>query len=162
MQRHVRIVPEQRRDDRRSQCRAELLVEVVFQRERVLPRVGVTGIQRRLGIALFERGDDMGRIADRAAVEEQNRQRAVPRRTPGADQVVRAEHFAAVRDALVVERPTHLLAEMRERDVPQQRCILVHMRVSGGSREDCNQPPVDFDRVSKRRRTAMSNPQSLV
>ena len=50
-----------------------MFVEVIFQRERVLSRVGVAGIQRRLGIALFEPSDDMGRIADCAAVEEQNR-----------------------------------------------------------------------------------------
>src|SRR5206468_1927382 len=99
---------------------------------RALPRGGVTGIQRRLGIALFERGDDMRRIADRPAVQEQDWQRAAPRRAPGADQVVGAEHPTAMRDALVVEGPADLLVEMRERDVPQQR--RVHGDLSSRSR----------------------------
>src|SRR2546427_8065214 len=68
----------------------------------------------------------MRRIAERAVVQEQDWQRAAPRRAPGADQVVGAEHLTAMRDALVVERPADLLVEMRERDVPQQR------RVHGG------------------------------
>ena len=42
------------------QGRAELIVEIIFQRERALPRGGVTGKERRLGIAFFERGDDVG------------------------------------------------------------------------------------------------------
>ena len=125
-------MPEQRRDDGRAQRRAELLVEIVFQCERALPRVGVTGIQRRLGIALFERGDDMRRIADRPAIQEQDWQRAAPRRAPGADQVAGAEHLTAMRDALVVERPADLLVEVRERDVPQQR--RVHGDLSSRSR----------------------------
>ena len=70
------------------------------------------------------------RIADRPAVEEQDRQRAAPRRAPGADQVVGAEHPPAVRDALVVERPADLLAEVRERDVPQQRRVHGVVQVS--------------------------------
>jgi hypothetical protein len=119
-------LPEQRRDDGRPQRRAELLVEIVFQCERPLPRRGVTGIQWRLGIALFERRDDTRRIADRPSLQEQDRQRTAPRRAPGADQVVGAKYATAVRDPLVVERPADLLAEMRERDVPQQR------RVHGG------------------------------
>jgi len=71
----IRIVPEQRGDDRCPQGRTELLVEIVFQSERSLPRGGVTGIERRRRIALFERGDDLGRIADRPAVQEQDGQR---------------------------------------------------------------------------------------
>src|SRR5438477_12995339 len=63
----------------------------------------------------------MRRIADRPAVQEQDWQRTAPRRAPGTDQVVRAEHLTAVRDALVVERPANLLVEVRDRDVPQQR-----------------------------------------
>src|SRR2546427_12666463 len=70
----------------------------------------------------------MRRIAERAVVQEQDWQRAAPRRAPGADQVVGAEHLTAMRDALVVERPADLLVEVRERDVPQQR------RVHGGLR----------------------------
>ena len=81
----IRIVPEQRRDDRSPQGRAKLFVEIVFQIERMLTRGGVSRIERRLGIALFERGDDVGRIADRPAVQEQDGQGAAPRRAPGAD-----------------------------------------------------------------------------
>ncbi len=54
--------------------------------------------------------DDVGRIADRPAVQEQDGQRAAPCRAPSADQVVGAEHLTVVRDALVVERPADLLA----------------------------------------------------
>ena len=113
-------MPEQRRDDGCPQGRAEVLVKIVFERERALPRGGVTGIEGRLGIVLFEHGDDVGRIADRLAVQEQDGQGTAPRRAPGADQVVRAEHLTVVRDVLVVECPAGLLAEVRERDVPQQ------------------------------------------
>jgi hypothetical protein len=106
-------VAEQRCDDGRAQGGTELLVEMVFQRERVLPRGGFTGIERRLGIATFECGDDLRRIADRPAVQEQDRQRATPRRAPGANQVVRAEHLTTVRDALVIQRPADLLGSAR-------------------------------------------------
>ena len=116
-------MPEQRRDDGRAQRRAERLVEIVLQRERALPRGGVTRIQRRLGVTLLERGDDPRGIGDGPAVEPQDGQLALARRAPGADQVVGAEHAAAVRDALVVERPAHLFVEVRERDVPQQRSV---------------------------------------
>jgi len=116
----IRIVPEQRGDDRCPQGRTELLVEIVFQSERSLPRGGVTGIERRRRIALFERGDDLGRIADRPAVQEQDGQRTVPRRTPRTDQIVGAKHLTVVRDTLAVERRAGLLAVVRERDVPQQ------------------------------------------
>lgn len=92
----------------------------MFQRKRALPRGGVTGIERRLGMTLFERGNDVGRIADCLTVQEQNGQRAAPRRAPGADQVVRAEYLTVVCDALVVECPAGLLAEVRERDMPKQ------------------------------------------
>ena len=54
------------------------------------------------------------------AVQEQYGQGTAPRRAPGADQVVRAEHLTVVRDALVVECPAGLFAVVRERDVPQQ------------------------------------------
>jgi hypothetical protein len=50
-----------------------LLVEIVFQRERALPSGGITRIERRFAIALFERGDDVGRIPDGSAVQEQDR-----------------------------------------------------------------------------------------
>ena len=102
-------MPEQRRDDGRTQRGTELLVEIVFQCERVLPRGGVSGIQRRLGMAMLDRGDDTSRIADRPAIQEQDRQDAMPRRASGADQVVGAEHLTAVRKALVVQRPADLL-----------------------------------------------------
>jgi len=37
-----------------------VLVEIVFQLERALPCDGIARIERRLGTALFERGDDVG------------------------------------------------------------------------------------------------------
>src|SRR5215472_14442943 len=60
-----------------------------------------------LGVTLLKRGDDAGGISDGTAVEPQNGQLALARRAPDADQVVGAKHAAPVRDALVVERPTH-------------------------------------------------------
>ncbi len=60
---------------------ARMTLAEVFQCERAVQRGGVTGIQRRLGIALFERGDDMRRIADRPAIQEQDWQRAAVQRT---------------------------------------------------------------------------------
>jgi len=62
---------------------------------------------------LLQRGDDSRGISDGPAVEPENGQLALPRRAPRADQVVGAEHLAAMRDALVVERPADLLVEMR-------------------------------------------------
>ena len=117
-QRDIWIVPEQWRHDGGAHRRAERLVEIVLQRERALPRGGVTRIKRRLGVMLLKRGDDARRIGDGPAVEPQNGQLALARRAPGADQVVGAEHPAPVRDALVVERPAHFFAVVRERDVP--------------------------------------------
>ena len=122
-QRNIWIVLEEGRHDGRAQRRAQGLVEIVLDCERALPRGRVTRIQRRLRITLFERGDDAGRIGDRPALQEQDRQFALPGRAPGADQVVRAEHLAAVSDALVIERPAHLLVVVRQRDVPQQRSV---------------------------------------
>src|SRR4029079_3001201 len=44
--RNIRSMPEQRRYDGRAQRRPKRLVEIVLQRERVLPRRGVTRIKR--------------------------------------------------------------------------------------------------------------------
>jgi hypothetical protein len=62
--------------------------------------------------ALFERRDNMRRIADRLTVEEEDRQGAATSGSPGSNQIVGAEHPAVVRDALVIERPADLLAEV--------------------------------------------------
>jgi hypothetical protein len=122
-QRSVGIVPEQRRHDSRAQRRAKRLVEIVLQRERALPRGDITRIKRRLGVMLLKRGDDARGIRDGPAIEPQNGQLALARRTPDADQVVGAEHTAPMGDALVVERPAHFFAVVRERDVSQQQSV---------------------------------------
>ena len=72
---------------------------------------------------LLKRGDDARGIRDGPAIEPQNGQLTLARRAPDADQIVGAEHAAPVRDALVVERPAHFFAVVRERDVPEQRGI---------------------------------------
>src|SRR5262245_59081707 len=95
-QRNVWIVSEQRRDKSRAQRRPKRLVEIVFQRERALPRCGVTRIKRWFGVLLLKRGDDARGICDGAAVEPQNGQLALARRTPDPDQVVGAENTAPV------------------------------------------------------------------
>ena len=122
-QRNVWIVPEQRRHYSRAQRRAKRVVEILLQRERALPRGGVTRIKQRLGVMLLKRGDDARGIGDGPAIEPQNGQLTLARRAPDADQIVGAEHAAPVRDALVVERPAHFFAVVRERDVPEQRGI---------------------------------------
>ena len=94
------------------------LVEIVLQRERALPHGCVTRIKWRLGVTFFQRGDDARGIRDGPVIEPQNGQLALACRAPDADQVVRAEHAAPVRDALEVECPAHLFAKVRERDVP--------------------------------------------
>jgi hypothetical protein len=70
---------EQRRDDRRPDRRTQALVEVIFQRQRTLTRGGIVRIQRRLGTALIERGDDVRGIANCLAVEPEDGQRAAAR-----------------------------------------------------------------------------------
>src|SRR5262245_55686903 len=117
-QRNVWIVAEQRRHNSRAQRRAKRLVEIVLQHKRALPGGRVTRIKRRLWVMLLKRGDDARGIGDRLAAKPQNRQLALARREPDLDQVVGAEHAATVRDALVVERPAHFFAVVRERDVP--------------------------------------------
>ena len=119
----VRIVLEQRGDDSRAQCRPKRLVEIVLQCERALPRGGFTRVKRGLGIVLLERSDDARGIRDGPPIEPQNRQFALTGRAPDLDQVVGAEHTAPVRDALIIKRPAHLFAVVRERDVPQRRCV---------------------------------------
>ena len=71
----------------------------------------------------LKRGDDARGIRDGLVIEPQNGQLALARRAPDPDQVVGPEHAAPVRDALVVERPAHFFAVVRERDVPKQRGV---------------------------------------
>jgi hypothetical protein len=81
-------------------------------------------VQRWLGIALLERGDDGRRVADALAVELEHREGLVsPTREPERDEHVQPRHrrLAVVVDALVRQRPPHLLAVVRDADVPQGR-----------------------------------------
>src|SRR6516162_8834480 len=117
-QRNIWIVPEQRRHNSRAQRRAKRLVEIVLQHKRALPRGRVTRIERWLGVMLLKRGDDTRGIGDRLAAKPQNGHLALAGRAPDLDQVIGAEHAASVRDALIVERPAHFFAVVRERDVP--------------------------------------------
>ena len=103
---------------------SELLVEEVLELQRPAPLIWVGGVQRRLGVALLEGGDDRRRVADRTAVEleqgeglvlaagdEQRRRHVRPRR----------RRVAVVFDALPVQRPADLLAVVGDLDVPELR-----------------------------------------
>ena len=101
---------------------AQLLVEELLQRQRALAFGRVLRVQRGLGVAALERGDDGGRVPDRLAVEGQDGERLLaPAREPEGDRHVRGRHGrpAGGGHALVVQRPAHLLAVVRRGDVPE-------------------------------------------
>jgi len=108
--------------------RAEVLVEVVLERKCVAAPGRVLGKERALWMAPVERGDRRARVGDRFVPELQDREG-----DPGAagevegdrDVDARQGRAAAVGDALVVERPADLLAEVRDLELPEQRrgCI---------------------------------------
>ena len=114
--------------------RAQLLVEEVLQLERAAALLGVGRVERRLGVALLERGDDRGRVADRAAVHLQHREGRCcsPRVSQKRDRDVhpRQRRAADVRDPLVVQRPARLLAEVRDVDLPESRFAVAHCAAS--------------------------------
>jgi hypothetical protein len=109
----------------------QLLVEEVLQLERAAALLGVGGIERRLGEALLERGDYLGRVADRPPLELQHREGDVAGvagephrgRDVGAGD---GDGAADVRHPLVVERPAHLLAVVRDVDVPESGFRIAH------------------------------------
>ena len=78
----------------------------------------------------LERGDDARRVADRAAVEKQDRQRGCPRPERRRGRYVAPERAADVRDPLLVERPAHLLVEVRNRQVPEDGRVTALAHIS--------------------------------
>jgi hypothetical protein len=58
-----------------AHVRAELLVEELLQRECALALVAVLRVQRLLGMATLELGDDGRRVGDGPAVEHEQRER---------------------------------------------------------------------------------------
>src|SRR5207253_11294846 len=103
--------------------RSELFVEEVLELERPAALDRVRRVQRWLRVAFLERADDRGRVADAPAVELEDR-RCV---APAAGQCERDRHVVAgheraalVPDALQVERPSRLLALVRELEGPEE------------------------------------------
>ena len=112
-------------------CGPSSLVEEVLELERPATLGRLLRVERRLGPALLERRDDRGRVADVAAVEAQDREGLRrPAGEPERDRDVRAgeRRAALVLDPLVGERPAGLLAVVRDRDVPEQRLVVAHLR----------------------------------
>jgi hypothetical protein len=104
--------------------RRQLLVEEVLQLEGPTALGGVGGIEGGIRMALLERGDDRGGVADGLPVEPQDRKRAAaaPRQGERDDHVDTGHRRPALMlDALVIERPADLLAVVRDRDVPEHR-----------------------------------------
>src|SRR5438552_10582605 len=109
---------------------AEVLVEELLELERAPALPGVGRIQRRIGKALLERGDDARGVPDRSAVDLEHGEGGHP-----AGQGKRDKHVgpgqriaADVPYALVVERPARLLVEVRELDVPEHWGLLSRHR----------------------------------
>ena len=100
----------------------ELLVEEVLEGEGAPALVGVGRVERGLGLALLERGDDRGRVADVAAVDGQHREGDLGAAgEPERERDVAAGRRRAplVLDALVGQGPARLLAVVRDGDVPE-------------------------------------------
>src|SRR6266849_5805570 len=100
--------------------RSELLVEEILYRQCPSSRDRILRIKRGVRVALFEHFDDAGRIADGLFPEHEHRKcRAA--REPLCDDRVAAGNLGAsnVGNALVVERPTHLLVVVRDLQMPE-------------------------------------------
>jgi hypothetical protein len=111
--------------------RTELLVEELLQLERPRTLAGIARIERGLGHRFLERGDDLGGVADRPAVELQDGERvAAASRQDEGDRDVRARGRGAplVLDSLVLERPASLLVVVRDADVPEDG---LHVHLTG-------------------------------
>ena len=115
-------------DDEHAHVRSELLVEEVLEVEGPRPCHRVGWAQGRLGKAPLERVDDPGRIPDRLLLENQHREGPVTGELLRDRPVPSRDGCATnVRDALVVERPPHLLVVVRDLEVPEDRRH-VHLR----------------------------------
>jgi hypothetical protein len=99
---------------------ADLVVEVFLELERAPAGRLVARIECRRRLLALERGDDAGRVGDRLAVESEHRDRLLAGE-PHHDRRVRArqQRAALVPDPLPVERPTHLLVEVRGAKLPE-------------------------------------------
>jgi hypothetical protein len=99
-----------------------VLVEEILQRQRPRTLARIGRVERRVGMAALELGDDPRRIADRFAVELEQRERPAAAEPPRPQRVQPGRRRAkAVSDALEVERPAGLLVVVREGDVPEHR-----------------------------------------
>ena len=125
---------------------SQLLVEEVLELERAPARAGVGRIERRLGVTVLDGLDDPRRIADCHAVElqygERRRAGEAPRDRPVASRLHRASHMG---DALVIERPAHLLVVVRHLEVPEDG-RRAHLRIVG-----CAQNPRALSHADTRR-----------
>src|SRR5688500_19527733 len=102
--------------------RAEVLVEVVLQVERVAAIRSVFGIKRRSGPLRLEGADDASRVEDPLAVELEHRERVrlSPAPPQGEGHVRRWRRLTPlVLDALPVERPPGLLGVVGDADMPE-------------------------------------------
>ena len=101
---------------------AELLVEELLQLERAAPLGDVRRVERRLGVALLQRGDDRGRVADSLSVDAEHGEGVVGAAgEPEGDRHVGAGdgRVAAMLDFLPGQRPARLLAVVRDVDLPE-------------------------------------------
>ena len=106
---------------RAAEVRSQLLVEELLEFERATPLRRIVRVEPRVRPAHLDRGDDSGRIADRATVEGQHRcRRGIPGQALGLHHVGPGKQRTAdVGDVLVVKRPAHLLVVVRDLELPQ-------------------------------------------
>jgi hypothetical protein len=104
-----------------AHARTQHLVKVVLELECMATLHLILRVEGRFAVPLLQLGNDRRRVTDRLSIQKKDWQRPMSRRAPGFEQVVAAGAFAPVRNVLEVQRPAHLLTEMREGDVPQQR-----------------------------------------
>ena len=105
-----------------SQCRGELLVEPVLERQGTGTLLGIGGIQRWFGGVLFEGGDNRRRVPDPASAEHEHGQATLcaTGEHHRAEAVQSGDRDAALmRNALEVEGPPCLLAVGRKLEVPK-------------------------------------------
>ena len=100
-----------------------LLVEELLELQGAPELARIGGIERRIRVALLQRLDDAGRIADPLTVQRQHRKRRPAASFANAQAVVHhgRRRAAHVRDLLVVERPAGLFVVVADLDVVEDR-----------------------------------------
>src|SRR5688500_15444951 len=103
-------------DNEQARVRTELLVEELLELERP---PALFRVKRGFRVEALKLRDDARRVADPAAVEHEHGQRVTAAQPPrGPVMEASVQRVPRVADALVVERPAHLLVVVRDLEVP--------------------------------------------